>query len=147
MKIRRVESRDADAWLRMRQELWPDTGDSHAREIKRFFSGVRRDPLEVLLAFDEGGDAIGFAELSIRSHVDGCSTGRVGYLEGWYVSPAFRRRGVGRSLVAAAEEWARSQGCLEFGSDTPIDNATSAAAHQALGFEETARVHCFRKSL
>src|SRR5581483_1414843 len=106
----------------MRQELWPDTGDSHAREIKRFFSGVRRDPLEVLLAFDEGGDAIGFAELSIRSHVDGCSTGRVGYLEGWYVSPAFRRRGVGRSLVAAAEEWARSQGCLEFGSDTPIDN-------------------------
>lgn len=35
----------------------------------------------------------------------------------------------------------------EFGSDALIDNATSAAAHRALGFNETEQIRCFRKDL
>lgn len=53
-----------------------------------------------------------------------------------YVVPEARRRGVGRALIAAADEWARAQGCTEFASDTLADNDVSTAAHQALGFEE-----------
>lgn len=49
--------------------------------------------------------------------------------------------------VSLPEEWARSQGCTELASDTEADNAASAAAHRALGFEEAAVVRCFRKSL
>ncbi len=69
------------------------------------------------------------------------------YLEGWYVEPSERRRGVGRALVAGAEQWGRSQGCTEFGSDAELENEASAAAHHALGFEEVERIRCFRKSL
>lgn len=69
------------------------------------------------------------------------------YLEGWYVEPDVRRRGIGRALVRAAEDWGRTQGCTEFASDTEIENAASAAAHTALGFEEVDRVRCFRKRL
>jgi aminoglycoside 6'-N-acetyltransferase I len=58
-----------------------------------------------------------------------------------------RGRGIGRALVAAAEEWGRSQGCREFASDTQSDNAVSAAAHRALGFREVGQVRCFRKDL
>jgi ribosomal protein S18 acetylase RimI-like enzyme len=74
-------------------------------------------------------------------------TDRVAYLEGWYVEPDARRRGVGRALVAAAEQWAASQECTEFGSDALLDNDVSAAAHRALGFEETEHLRLFRKVL
>jgi uncharacterized protein (TIGR02246 family) len=49
----------------------------------------------VLLAEDAAG-ILGFAEVSIRPYAEGCSTDRVGYLEGWFVRPEARRRGVGR---------------------------------------------------
>jgi len=101
----------------------------------------------VLLAFDETGAAVGFAELSIRSYAEHCETDRVAYLEGWYVEPGVRRKGVGRALVDAAEGWAIKQGCTEFGSDAVLENELSAAAHHALGFEETVRLRCFKKVL
>jgi len=71
----------------------------------------------------------------------------VAYLEGWYVESEWRRRGVGTALVAAAEAWARAQGCTELASDALPDNDTSAAAHLALGFTETVRIRCFKKQL
>jgi aminoglycoside 6'-N-acetyltransferase I len=58
-----------------------------------------------------------------------------------------RSRGVGRALVASAEDWARRMGCREFASDTEADNALSAAAHRALGFEQVVVQRCFRKQL
>jgi len=132
----------------MRHALWPESDAAeHAREIEQYFAAQLHEPLEVLLAVDGFGRIVGFAELSIRNHAEDCVTDRVAYLEGWYVVPDARRQGVGRALVAAAEQWGSSQGCTEFGSDTLIDNDASAAAHLALGFEETARLRCFRKPL
>ena len=90
---------------------------------------------------------MGFAELSIRNYAEECVTDRVAYLEGWYVDAEWRRRGVGKALIEAAESWARAQGCTEFGSDALLENETSAAAHLALGFEETVQIRCFRKQL
>jgi aminoglycoside 6'-N-acetyltransferase I len=101
----------------------------------------------VLIAVDEGGRPVGFAELSIRNIAEDCTTDRVAYLEGWYVDPSVRRQGIGAALVHAAEAWARGEGCTEFGSDTQLDNEASAAAHLALGFTETARLRTFLKRL
>src|SRR5204863_3252567 len=56
-----------------------------------------------------------FLEVDLRSHADGCNPSRpVGYIEGWYVAQSYRTRGIGRKLLAAAEDWARSQGCIEW---------------------------------
>ena len=132
----------------MRRALWPEDGPgTHADEIDRYLARALHNPLEVLIAFDERQRAVGFAELSIRDYAEDCVTDRVAYLEGWYVVPESRRQGVGRALVAAAEDWARAQGCSEFASDALLDNQTSAEAHRALGFEETVRIRCFRKTL
>jgi aminoglycoside 6'-N-acetyltransferase I len=146
MKIRPVTQEDADAWLRMRSALWPDGDADHPREIERFFSRQAREPLAVLVA-EDGGELLGFAELSIRPYAEGCSTDRVGYLEGWYVASETRRRGVGRALILAAEDWARSQGCREFASDADLENNTSQQAHLACGFEEVGQIRCFRRPL
>jgi len=136
------------AWGRMRDALWPDDGANwHQQEIAQFFVGKLTMPLAVLIAEDETGQPLGFAELSIRAYAEDCATDRVAYLEGWYVVPEARRQGVGRALIAAAEQWAREQGCSEFGSDAVIDNEVSAAAHRAVGFTETVQIRCFRKQL
>ena len=99
------------------------------------------------MAVDRAEEVVGFAELSIRSYAEGCSSGRVAYLEGLYVLPARRRQGIGGALVLAAEGWAVTQGCTEFGSDALLDNNVSAIVHRALGFEEVAEIRCFRKDL
>jgi len=71
----------------------------------------------------------------------------VAYLEGWYVVPGARRRGVGRLLVRAAVAWARGHRCAELASDTEIGNRVSAAAHRAIGFEDAGTIRCFRKEV
>ena len=144
-EIRPVTRLDGAAWLRMRKALWPD--EEVTEDVERFFDGKIDMPLEVLVAVDGFGELIGFAELSIRRYAEGCVTDRVAFLEGWYVDEAHRRKGVGAALVAAAEAWARKQGCTEFGSDALLENEISAAAHKALGFEEVERIRCFKKSL
>lgn len=145
MRIRNVEKRDRAAWEIMRQKLWPSEPGEHAAEIAEYFDEPGDD--EVLIAETEDGEPAGFAELSIRSYAEGCYSGRVGYLEGWFVEERFRRRGVGAALLGAAIDWAREQGCSEFASDTEIDNEVSAEAHLALGFEEVERIICFRKDI
>jgi aminoglycoside 6'-N-acetyltransferase I len=148
VRVRPVTPADAPAWLRMRDALWPeDENHWHATEVERFLAGELPMPLAVLMAVDDADQPIGFVELFIRPYAEDCETDRVAYLEGWYVEPAVRRQGVGRALIAAAEDWGRAQGCTEFGSDALIDNHLSAAAHAALGFVETAQIRCFKKNL
>jgi aminoglycoside 6'-N-acetyltransferase I len=150
VEVRPATPADAASWLEMRHALWPpEEGEppgGHAQEIEQYFARELAMPLQVLIAFD-GNERVGFVELSIRAYAEGCTTDRVAFLEGWYVVPGARRKGVGRALVEASEHWGLGQGCTEFGSDALLDNAVSAAAHQALGFEEVVQIRCFRKDL
>jgi aminoglycoside 6'-N-acetyltransferase I len=147
MLVRPATPEDSAPWLKMRQALWPGGASDHPFEIASYFAGRLREPLQVLLAFDNAGMPVGFVELSIRPYAEGCDTDSVAYLEGWYVVPEARQQGVGRALLQAALQWAREEGCSEFASDTLVDNEISAAAHRALGFTEVVQIRCFRKSL
>jgi aminoglycoside 6'-N-acetyltransferase I len=145
--VRPATPADAETWRELRGALWPEeVPGEHAEAIGAFFSGQVSEPLAVLLA-EEAGAAVGFVELSIRAYAEGCRTDRVAYVEGWYVTPAARGRGVGGALIGAAEAWGRSQGCSELASDAEADNDLSATAHRALGFTEVGLVRCFRKDL
>ncbi|WP_254675996.1 aminoglycoside 6'-N-acetyltransferase [Devosia ureilytica] len=147
MRIAPASAADAADWTAMRGALWPSgAGGDHAREIAELLG----EPGETLnlLARDEDNQALGFLEVSIRhDYVNGCKTSPVAFLEGIFVWPAARGRGVARAMVAEAEDWARQQGLREFASDAPVQNDGSQAMHAALGFEETQRVVFFRKRL
>jgi len=113
--VREITPEDAAEWLAMRHELWPDS-DDHDVEIAAFFAGSLQEPEAVLVAEDEGL-LIGVAELSLRRDVAGLEGKLTGYVEGLFVRPAFRGRGIALRLLRASQEWARSRGCVAFASD------------------------------
>jgi aminoglycoside 6'-N-acetyltransferase I len=132
------------AWLSLRSRLWPHPESEHLREMA---DTLARGHF-VRLAFAPDGSAVGFVEASQRvDYVNGTSTSPVAFVEGLYVEPSARRKGVARALVAEVEHWAAAQGCSELASDSPVENVMAHAAHRALGFEETERVVYFRRAL
>lgn len=144
--VRPATATDAPAWGPLRAALWP--GESEVADPVQVRAWLDDADQQALLAVDAGGHAIGFIELALRhDYVNGTASSPVGFVEAWYVAPAWRGRGVGRALVRAGEDWARGRGCTELASDALLDNAASHAAHAACGFEETERVVYFRKPL
>jgi aminoglycoside 6'-N-acetyltransferase I len=153
ISVRLAQLSDRGQLLRMREALWPTaSSEDHARELTLILEDKApvTMPLIILVAElgDSSGRIAGFVEVDLRSHADGCDPSRpVGFIEGWYVAEDHRHRGIGKKLLAAAEEWARSQGCVEIASDTWIDNEVSQRAHEASGYEVVDRCVHYRKTL
>lgn len=147
MKIERLATALDPDWLRLRLELWPDgRADEHLDEMAAFLVEPERYAQFIARSAEQG--AVGFAEASIRTdHVNGTKSAPVAFLEGLYVSPGARKRGVARALVEVVAQWATSRGCVELASDTPIENEVSQAVHRKLGFAVTERVVYFNKTL
>ena len=143
--IRRAMQADKPEWLRMRLLLWPDgTPEGFAREMDVLLA----DPLTpVFVAARSNGKLGGFLEAGTRKYAERCESSPVGYIEGWYVDEDLREQGIGKALVHAAEEWARSQDLTEMGSDTWLDNEVSIQAHLKMGYEEAERLVHFAKKL
>jgi aminoglycoside 6'-N-acetyltransferase I len=144
VQLKAPGSDDRD-WLAMRLRLWPEaTATEHARDMADV---VARNHY-VRVAVDANGAAAGFVEASKRvDYVNGTSSSPVAFLEGLYVEPAARRKGVARALVEAVVAWASAEGCRELASDSPLANTSAHAVHRALGFAETERVVYFLRRL
>jgi aminoglycoside 6'-N-acetyltransferase I len=147
VKLRPLELRDRRAWADMRAALWPDADPAElTHDTVKHFAGVKAAE-EVWVSEEITGRLLGFLELSLRAHAEGCPSSPVPYIEGWYVTAEARHLGVGRALVEAAENWAKLRGYTEIASDAVLENDVSHAAHRSLGFEEVERIVCYRKSL
>lgn len=143
--IRLMARPDRAVWAEMRAALWPeDDAGAHAAEIDEIFA---RDGVWAFVAEAGTDGAVGFAELAIRPYANGCDSRPIPFLEGIWVDPRFRRRGIGGLLIKQTETFLTARGFTELGSDTEIENRASQAAHQYWGFHETERVVYFRKRL
>jgi GNAT superfamily N-acetyltransferase len=61
-------------------------------------------------------------------------------IQGFWVSPAWRRKGLGVTLLGAAEEWARGVGFARLVSWVWQENLPAFAAHARAGFRATGAV-------
>jgi aminoglycoside 6'-N-acetyltransferase I len=153
VQIRPAQASDLDELAALFWALWPESPiEAHCQELRLILGGqaasVLTMPIIIFVAETVTGTLIGFVEVDLRSHADGCDPSQpVGYIEGWYVAEDHRRRGVGKELIAKAEEWARSRGCFEMASDAIIDNVRSQRAHEVLGYEVVDRCVHYRKRL
>ena len=105
--IRPAHPSDRRALAAARAELLPNaTREEHEAELAAILAGRASDTLPRDPVADAAGALVGFVEIGERSHADGCDSRRpVAFVEGWYVAPDRRRRGIGRALIAAAEDW------------------------------------------
>ncbi len=128
------------AWL-----LWPD----HPRaDLQAELTALLKSGSTVFFLVTKDAQPLAFAQCSIRTdYVEGTDGSPVGYLEGIFVSPAYRQQGVARSLIQACEAWSRQRGCTQLASDCELGNTDSLRFHLSSGFTEVNRVICFIKNI
>lgn len=144
----RIKQADLDEVLevaRLALVLWPyHSMHAIALEISEM---IQRKEGAYFLAYNES-EAIGFAQINlIHSSVDEENGVPVGYLKGIFVVEAYRQQGIAKELLTACEHWAIEQGCEELTSDCELSNDQILNFHRSVGFEESNRIVCFRKSL
>lgn len=146
MRIEKVSEDTVEEWLPLALALWPDDSTDEMRET---LDSIIQSPGQTgFLARNEGGLAVGFINLSLRSdYVPGADQTPVAYVEGIYVAPDQQQQGVGRALIERAEQWATTQGCSELASDVMLGNSLGENFHNQVGFEEVERVIFFIKKI
>jgi aminoglycoside 6'-N-acetyltransferase I len=125
--------------------LWPEhTLEEMILEMRK----VIPSPDGVVFISCINGIPAGFAECRLRhDYVEGTRTSPVGYLEGIFVRPDYRRQGIAWHLFKHCEKWAKDNGCSEFASDCEVNNLASIAFHSRAGFTEIKHIVCFTKTI
>jgi GNAT superfamily N-acetyltransferase len=131
-EVRRATPGDAPAVARLLHDFQaefeePSPGLETLEE--RYSDLIRNKEMIVLLAGD-GPD--GFAQLRFRPWV--YSAGLCAYLEELYVVPQLRGSGLGRALLEAAMETARSEGAEQMELGTSESDTAARALYQSAGF-------------
>ena len=141
MKTREATQKDLKRWVELRHQLWPD---SPMESLGQEATSLLMSPDEVcFLAVDDSGIPLGFAEAAIHQALSGL----YGHLEGWYVRPEYRGRGMGRELVGCIEQWCLHRAIRILTSDTTPDCPLSPDAHKRSGFKKICEFTIFMKEL
>lgn len=144
-KIKIADLSDVKVITKLANELWTD---SDIDALSKEFSELLTDNEAFIVLKYVDALPVGFAHCQIRNeYVEGTQTNPVGYLEGIYVKPHFRKRGYAKQLLKECETWAMLKGCREFASDCQLDNIESFKFHISNGFSEANRIICFTKKL
>jgi aminoglycoside 6'-N-acetyltransferase I len=145
MIIQKMGKKDFNAWLDMGLMLWSKYSRA---KLKKEFEGIFKSKREeTFLCIDKEGKYVGFINISLRyEFVPGATSSPVGYVEGIFVKKEYRKNGIAKKLIDTGEEWAKSKGCKEIGSDTELHNKPSQEFHKKLGFiENEILVHFIKK--
>jgi aminoglycoside 6'-N-acetyltransferase I len=146
MNYSEITPDDRTEWVALALALWPYETEQDMREL--FLKRIPSKKDKTILCRDENAEVIAFIDLSIREeYVEGSNSSPVGYVEGIYVRPEYRMKGIARELIRLGEEWSRAHGCKEYGSDTELENVESQAFHLRAGFEEAHKIVHFIKKL
>ena len=145
MELRKGKPEDVTVLAKLACGLWPE---HRPEEMEAELSELLEKPEAAFFLIYLEGSAVGFAQCQLRrDYVEGTDSSPVGYLEGIYVVPEHRRKGLARLLLCACESWAKGLGCTEFASDCELTNGESLRFHLKVGFEEANRIICFVKRI
>jgi ribosomal protein S18 acetylase RimI-like enzyme len=131
-EVRRASPGDAPEIARLLQDF-QDEFDEPSPGVEalteRYRELIRKKEMTVLLVGD-GPD--GFAQLRYRPWV--YSAGLASYLEELYVAPARRGHGLGRALLEAAMDTARSEGAEYMELGTSETDTAARGLYESAGF-------------
>ena len=95
----------------------PDTYE-HS-DLYQTLASIIADDNSVIFLAETAGQLVGLAELYLRQDDPNPlrKLYRYGHLQSMIVTQAFRRKGIGTSLLEAAHKWAREKGAIEMRLD------------------------------
>jgi len=138
VKVRRAEPGDALALVALASAVsaepegwlvsseWRSVG-----EERRFIRAVRRHPDAAVFVVELEGELVGRLSLARDQHPASRHVADLGLM----VDARFRRRGVGRALLGAAVEWARSHGVTKLELHVFPWNEPAIKLYETFGFE------------
>jgi aminoglycoside 6'-N-acetyltransferase I len=141
-----------------------EAGKEHVAELTKLamkvytgseFEGLQQEFIDMipsdkhkLLLYKDNGRFIAFMHLSIRvDYVEGSNSSPTGYLEGVYVEPEYRRKGISAALFEEGKKWLLEKGCTQIGSDMQEGNHDSYSFHMGIGFKEAGRLVTFIRDI
>jgi RimJ/RimL family protein N-acetyltransferase len=137
VELGRAVSSEPEAWL-ITEGDWRNVGDE-----RRYLRAVRRSPhAAVFVAEDEGG-IVARLSLARDSHPASPHVADLGLM----VAAGHRRRGIGRSLLEQAVEWAMESGVEKLELHVFPHNDPAIKLYEQFGFErEGLRRNHFRRA-
>ncbi len=143
MKIEEISDRNLDELTNLILELWTNCSfENEFANCKR----ILKSEFETCFISKVQEEYIGFIYLAIRTdYVEGATASPVTYIEGIYVKPEFRKKGIGKKLVEHGAKWGKQKGCKEYASDTELNNPISEQFHKSVGFKEVKQTINFLK--
>lgn len=143
--IRKATILDLYAVTKLAILLWPD---NEYEELQEEIKNILLNKEAVFFLYFDNDIHAGFAQCQLRhDYVEGTDSSPVGYLEGVFVTPNYRNKGIATELLKQCELWSKENGCIEFASDCEITNTESYAFHMKYGFSEANRIICFNKKI
>jgi GNAT superfamily N-acetyltransferase len=130
--VRPARSGDADAVFELAVELATSFVPERASFDRSYGDVLGDEQCRLLVGEDEQGRVIGY--LLAFVHPTFFANGPVGWIEELMVRPDVRRAGLGRSLVAHAEQWAAGHGAAL----TALATRRADEFWQAVGYEPSA---------
>jgi GNAT superfamily N-acetyltransferase len=142
-RVRVATPRDLDAVLALRLALLREHPDHPiygrlrpdvSARARQLFGAQLRSPSEAIFLADLGGETVGVLRCveSVGSPL--FEPARYAYVSSVYVRPDARRRGALRTLLGAAERWARGRGLDQMRLHNVAGSPGAEGAWGALGF-------------
>jgi GNAT superfamily N-acetyltransferase len=139
--IRRASLEDAEQIARLSTQLgYPCTTE----ETRRRLATIQGHADHVVLVSEYDGSVIAWIHLLAHPSLVADTPAEVA---GLVVDESYRGHGVGQSLMAAAEQWAREQGCGSVRLRSNVKRSRAHIFYQRLGYELWKSSHAFRKEL
>jgi GNAT superfamily N-acetyltransferase len=113
--------------------LYPPVAEAEERITASFRAGIDADDADVLVAF-EGEEPVGMVLVHLE-RPSRMSDELAAELSRVVVRPGRRGSGAGKSLVDAAEAWARDRGVRTMVASIFVQNEASRGFWRAVGFE------------
>lgn len=104
-----------------------------------FVAAILGDPDQGLLVAEAGDRLVGLIQVMLRERRPPMVPRRFAVVDAVAVAAGYRGAGIGRRLMAAAEDWARERGASEVWLDVWEFNVEAIGFYEALGYETVSR--------